>query len=174
MEIEYLRVIEFHDDGYPHIHVLFQYPSACLRIENSRFFDRALYQRWKYLWKHGLSDFQRPKYSGVRAVSYILKYLIKNQTSKTVWRKILQSNIEISGEKEDLQKSTESTPQNSLDSTISNSAFENTPLPIRLHGVKLCTWSRNFDFTQFSNNPSKNSLVKTRPKYAQKSLLNSS
>lgn len=139
LQIEYLRVIERHRDGYPHIHSLLQYPSACLRVSNSRYFDRDLYQEWKVLWTRGHSDYQKPRYSGNATISYVMKYLIKNQTSKTVWKKILKSN--------GVMKSTDVKSANSSQEDVENYQEK---LPIKYHGVKLCTWSRGFDFTKFT------------------------
>ncbi len=44
---EYLRVIEKHKDGYPHIHIIIQFPNAIIRIRNTKYFDRTLYKKWK-------------------------------------------------------------------------------------------------------------------------------
>lgn len=139
IQIEYLRVIEEHRDGYPHIHTLLQYPSACISVENSRYFDRALYSKWKAQWREGHSDYQKPRQGATGTLSYVMKYLIKNQTSKTVWKKVLAScNVQT------VEDSTVNAKKKN-GRNISNV----TRLPTRKNGVKLCTWSRGFDFTPF-------------------------
>lgn len=135
-KIEYLRVVEKHKDNYPHIHVLLQFPSAQLRITNTKFFDQALYKKWKSLWTHGLSDYQKPKRSGLGTVSYLMKYLIKNTTSNTIWKKlnpILSPSTEL-----------RNTSKPSMDSCAS------LLLPTHLNGVKLASWSRNFNWQPFT------------------------
>lgn len=134
LQIEYLRVIEEHRDGYPHIHALLQYPSACIRVENTRYFDRMLYQRWKTLWRKGHSDYQKPRQNSIGTLSYIMKYLIKNQTQKTVWKKVFAHSVDV--------KSSAST--NSF-----RHIAKTTGAPVRLNGIKLCSWSRKFDFSPF-------------------------
>lgn len=152
LRINYLRVIEEHNDGYPHIHCLLQYPSACIRVENSRYFDTALYQKWRTLWTHGHTDYQKPRGNGIRTISYVMKYLLKNQTSKTVWKKVLSAQT--------VEKHTlDSTTSNECLNTSTNTTLQEVPgdipkdltrFPTHKYGVKLCTWSRSFDFTPFS------------------------
>ena len=91
-DTEYLRVLESHKDNYPHIHCIIQFPDARIRVENARYFDRMLYARWRVLWKHGHSDYQKPRRSGYGTISYVMKYLLKNQTQKTVWKKVLRAS----------------------------------------------------------------------------------
>jgi hypothetical protein len=126
-------VVERHKDGYPHLHSILQFPNARIRVLNSRYFDNEIYSQWKSQWKHGHSDYQRPRRGGVGTLSYVLKYLIKNQTSKTIWKKILPSATTVTEE-----------------STSTNTkASSTTKLPVHIHGVKLATWSRGFDFSVF-------------------------
>ncbi len=132
-DIQYLRVLEAHKDGYPHIHCILQFPDARLRINNSRFFDRRLYSRWKSLWTHGHSDYQRPRKRSANAVLYVLKYLLKNTTRKTILKKIHPPYS--SDFKPTLAEQARVRPM--------------TNLPIKKYGVKLATWSRGFDFTPF-------------------------
>lgn len=142
--IEYLRVLEKHKDGYPHIHCILQFPDARIRVENSRYFDKTLYARWKGLWLHGHSDYQRPKRNGIGAISYVLKYLIKNQTSRTIWKKVLTESHPSGNTSSSVTDATDdTTPTNSRISCI-------TKLPVSLYGQKLATWSRNFDFAPLS------------------------
>ncbi len=60
-----------------------------------------------------------------------MKYLIKNTTAKTVWKKVLIKELD------------------SKKSTFSGKTPTSTLLSTKLNGVKLCTWSRNFDWEPF-------------------------
>lgn len=157
-DCNYLRVIEKHRDGYPHIHCLLQYPSAILRVENTRYFDKTLYQKWKLQWEHGHSDFQKPRGHSVQVVSYVLKYLIKNQTNTTVWRKILdQQNSVVLSDAQMTLLSSPTSPTKPSDSSVTSTTqdkdvgepFQEEVMPVRLNGIKLCTWSRKFDWSPF-------------------------
>lgn len=157
--IAYLRVVEEHKDGYPHIHVLLQFPDARIRIENSRYFDKELYERWRLLWKHGHTDYQKPRSQGTGTLSYVLKYLIKNQTSKTIWKKCLPVNADVNISKD---QNTTISSANDTDASVNH--------PTRLHGVKLASWSRNFDFSPFVIYPSKGSSTDVESRAQSKSL----
>lgn len=86
--IQYIRCVEAHEDGYPHLHVILQF-STSLTVNNARYFDSNLYSRWKKLWTCGLSDF-KPLQSGTKPVSYLEKYISKFSSSrKTVWKKTM-------------------------------------------------------------------------------------
>lgn len=136
----YIRVIEQHRDGYPHIHCIIQHPTrAVFRITFDRYVDRVLRKSWKARWPHGFSDVRAIKTAGrTGSFFYLLKYLSKNQTKKTIYKKVIiypagsTCGRGISVKKEKTPLST-----------------ENHVLPTHLNGVKLCTWSRNFDFTPF-------------------------
>ncbi len=124
-KVQYLRVIEKHKDGYPHVHAILQFPFATISINDTRYFERTLYRKWKTLWKGGHSDYQRPRVSGMGTISYIIKYLVKNTTAKTIWKKLLPKPTKIG--------------------ITAKSAEE----PTKLNGIKLCTWSRGFDWEPF-------------------------
>ncbi len=145
--IEYFRVVEEHQDTFPHVHTLLQFPDARIRIENIKFFDQALYKKWKSLWPHGLSDYQKPKRSGSGTLSYLMKYLIKNQTSKTIWKKILNSGT-----------APTAFAEVTSDALLPETA-QNMDVPVlhstHLNGVKLASWSRKFDWRPFYPNISK-------------------
>jgi hypothetical protein len=66
-----------------------------------------------------------------------MKYLTKNTTATTVWKKILNSATTVTEE---------STSGGTKISSIIKP-------PVHIHGVKLLTWSRNFDFTPFKIKP---------------------
>lgn len=142
--VEYFRVVEEHKDSFPHIHCLLQFPDARIRCTNSKYFDNTLYQKWKSLWTHGLSDYQKPKRSGLGTLSYLMKYLIKNTTSKTIWNKILSSNpVSIADVPSTQPTSLEIPTAPNMD------AFVPSP-PTHINGVKLASWSRNFDWSPLS------------------------
>lgn len=143
-KIEYLRVVEQHKDSYPHVHALLQYPSAQLRIENHKFFDSTLYKKWKSLWTHGHSDYQKPKRSGSGTISYLMKYLLKNQTAKTIWKKLLPVQIST-------PQAVKTAPIETLNAKIEKILAH----PTHLNGVKLASWSRNFDWSHFTTSASK-------------------
>ncbi len=63
-----------------------------------------------------------------------MKYLIKNTTRKTIYKKVYSSS--------EVQASSDGL-------TIPAKAVVVTSLPIKKNGVKLATWSRGFDFTPF-------------------------
>lgn len=148
-EVQYLRVVEEHKDGYPHLHAVMQFPDARIRVTNSRYFDRLLFQKWKTLWLRGHSDFQQPKKSGIGTISYVMKYLIKNQTSKTVWNKIYV-NVIVTDTQKNMESSSVQDVNGNIIPVLESENKTKTPrLPTHLEGVKLCSWSRNFDFTPF-------------------------
>lgn len=155
-QCQYLRCIETHKDGYPHIHVLLQYPSAIIRVENNRYFDRRLYTLWKKQWPHGLSDHQPPRHLNTSAIKYILKYISKNTTCKTVWKKVLK-NVNSATQLQQNGTPTKATP----DSISSATPVLNTTTKslIKKNGVKLLTWSRGFDFSVFA--PTQRSVLAT-------------
>ncbi len=130
-KVQYLRVIEKHKDGYPHVHAILQFPNAVISIRNTKYFERKLYNKWKALWIHGHSDYQRPRKDRIGTLTYILKYLIKNTTKKTIWKKIL--------------KNTNPT----ITKTVKDVTVHTVENKIKLNGVKLGTWSRDFDWEPF-------------------------
>ncbi len=137
--IQYLRVLEEQKSKHCHVHVLLQLPNASLRINNSRYFDPTLYKRWKSLWSHGLSDYQIPRKSKTHTISYVLKYVTKNSTCKTIWKKLITPDT-VTSAKENKNKS------NSTETNTSSVA------PVKKYGVKLVTWSRDFSFQPFRVN----------------------
>lgn len=149
--VQYLRTVEAHKDGYPHVHSLLQWPDARIRVSNTRYFDRELYSQWRKLWESGLSDFQVPRRNS-DSVRYILKYITKNTTTKTVWKKLFVNPAE---KTQNMQLEESGHPTKcipvldaclrQLDSQSDLSTVSKT----HLYGVKLCSWSRDFDFSPF-------------------------
>ncbi len=126
-KIQYIRSIESHKDGYPHIHTIIQYPYACIRIKHSKYFDSRIYKIWKSHWEHGFSDYKKPVKLESRTLQYLIKYITKTTTRKTIYKKIL--------------------PPNRGDITTQHT--KETTLPVKINGLKLVTWSRNFDWKPF-------------------------
>lgn len=154
--IEYFRSVEKHQDGYPHIHCLIQFPDARIKVHNLEYFDVILYRKWKDWWPHGLSDFQVPKSKAVGQLTYIMKYITKNSTVKTVWKKIYALNVDkvttTSKEATDVSAGEESKNSTvAVTNTISSSTTLLTSKRSTLQhcGIKLLTWSRSFDFSVF-------------------------
>ena len=150
--VQYFRVIEEHKDGYPHVHSLLQFPDARIRVSNSRYFESTLYKKWKSLWLSGHSDYQKPRNGPERAIPYLMKYLLKNQTAKTVWKKILADSVSTTLQEEvspatNVEKSSLGLHQDDSSDSILSSTH--------LNGVKLCSWSRNFDWKPLKAKPSK-------------------
>ncbi len=83
-EVQYLRTIEAHNDGYPHFHAVLRFPTV-LTITNGRYVDKALYKRWKHIWVRGLSDHQVPR-SRQSPIAYIIKYTTKN-SGVNIWKR---------------------------------------------------------------------------------------
>ncbi len=131
-KVQYLRVVERHKDGFPHVHSILQMQSANIRIENNRYFDRTLYKTWKTLWKHGHSDYQKPRKSGSGTLFYILKYLIKNTTKTTIFSKMYPKSERVQ-----------------VVVTHSEPFPKTSPSPVYYQNIKLATWSRNFNFKPF-------------------------
>ncbi len=148
--VAYFRCIELHRDSYPHFHVLLQFPSASLRVHNGRWFDSILYRHWRNTWTNGHSDYAVPRATSVGQLTYIMKYLSKNASTKTVWKKIfLSQNQSVPSVAE---RKSSVLPSGLLQNpTKSVSSVYLSTLKSR---IKLLTWSRNFDFTPF--------LVKTK------------
>jgi hypothetical protein len=130
---QYFRVVEQHKDGYPHIHAILQTPIVRFIITNDRYIEPVLRTRLKADWPFGFID-TRPCTQD-RGLLYALKYLTKNTTRKTIFKKILPK------------------PEREVKASIKNSLVRQPrkdPAPTHFNGVKLASWSRNFDFTPFS------------------------
>jgi len=141
-KIEYLRVIEYHKDGTPHIHAVLQ-SSDVFKVNNTKYIDRRLYLKLQKCWKYGFSDPRPINSNAVNPVLYCLKYMTKNTTMSTVWRKMYAGsdlNVEVSEE-----------PAKNLDD-MEDSGFDKDsdkiPVNIIINGfsMKTLSWSRGFVF----------------------------
>lgn len=137
IHIAYFRCVELQRDGTPHYHILIQYPSASVRVLNDRYFIGKYYRLLKSLWKFGLTDYQPPRAKGVSKLTYIMKYLSKNTSTRTIWKKILSVNSVETQHRKD----------------TSGKVYTGSVAPVHLmllnSRIKLLTWSRNFDFSPF-------------------------
>lgn len=143
---EYIRTVEAHKDGYPHIHAVLQHKHGVF-VTNNRYFDSDLYQKWKGLWKSGFSDFQAPYAGNQYPILYIVKYISKSSTSKTLWKKMYKSSNVVTAK---------DTSAVSVDPSISpikkpllaspNTETNPTLSFCKQYKIKQCTWSRGFMF----------------------------
>ncbi len=133
--IQYLRTIEMHADGYPHFHAILRFPIV-LTIYNGRYFDKALYAKWRSTWPHGLSDSQ-PPIRKQSPLAYIIKYTTKNSGNR-IWinyyRHLNASSVE--PHVTTLNTPPKVTPSVPPVSLLSQKCTE--------YKIKQCTWSRKF------------------------------
>lgn len=85
-----------------------------------------------------------------------MKYLLKNSTSKTIWRKVLTEDGPVNTAVSETTTSdqTGGVPvPTQISAAVTNNTFNSTTLtnsfPTHLNKVKLATWSRGFDFSPF-------------------------
>ncbi len=148
INIQYFRSFELQRDGTPHFHVLLQFPSACLRINKARYFDARCYRLFKGVWKYGLTDYQPPRSKATAQLAYIMKYLSKNASVKTVWMKIFasQKNLSLNVKSADSGIDACSLKAHSASTEYVNPVYH---LISKSSKIKLLTWSRSFDFSPF-------------------------
>lgn len=146
-ECEYLRVLEKHRSGALHLHAILQFQRTAIPVYGNRYFDKIIYGRWKALWTQGHSDFRPAGTLRVGGLIYILKYLVKNSTKNTIWKKILPKD-----EGNAMPHAKEVRPREEVPQ---EKQARKDPLPIYYEGAKICSWSRNFDFTPFMISPTK-------------------
>lgn len=159
--VQYIRTIELHKDNYPHIHIILQF-NPPLSVTNARFYDRALYAKWKSLWTLGLSDYQ-PARSGRLPIFYIIKYIIKgSSTYLTLWRKLYAPTVVSSSEP---SKTCSNISPSAIPSMTTKLPHFPSPSEIALtkyckdHKLKQLSWSRNFIFPNLTTLKQPNSLV---------------
>lgn len=160
MPVGYLRTIEAHEDLYPHLHAILDFGDAKIRVTNSKFFDKSLYHSWKFQWTSGVSDYQRPYPNSKHSpLLYIIKYISKDSTKKTIWRKYYadakprdaQSISELTTKTKQtvLPASNTDVKQSVPTTTLTNpSSFF-----CQQFKIKQCTWSRNFVFPRYRPQP---------------------
>lgn len=142
--VEYLRSVESHADGYPHLHAVLRFPIP-ITVQNSKYVDRNLYLKWKKLWKSGISDYQVPRSKGNSAILYIIKYVTKQTTVKSFWK-----NYYALIAKPPLKDSDIIGKSDSLEEKKSNSGSYVPPveseliLTLKKYKIKQLSWSRKF------------------------------
>jgi hypothetical protein len=164
--VQAIRAIESHASGNPHIHVLARFSNP-LTINNEKYFDRALYLKWKQLWQGGYLDCKTTRPGQELPIHYLLKYLSKHTTTyKTLWRNYYQcmqnSEPNVSSAKTSLniisqqQESVQNAPTQS--DTSANQIQEIEPATLKelstllfckSFNIKSLSWTRNyfkFDF----------------------------
>ncbi len=143
---EYLKTYEVHQDGYPHVHVLFLFRNLQYPSDNSRWLPADVFTKLKSAWTHGLSDHQSPtRSSGYSPLKYILKYVSKTSSSSHLWGLLLGNSTTISQPQE-----------NSLGYPIhppKYAAYHTLLVPheqkllvttLKTKRIKLISWSRGF------------------------------
>ncbi len=134
-QMEYLRTIEAHRDGYPHFHAILRFHTV-LAIDNCRYFRPNIYASWKKAWTKGLSDAQPPR-NKQSPLAYIIKYTTK-QSGNRIWKRYYR-HLDVSSAE------LPHTPSSLIKKdTLSVSPV--TPLSKRCaeNKIKQCTWSRRF------------------------------
>ena len=152
---EYIRTIEIHKNGRPHIHAVIQSTSAfpCkLGFDNSgkpRYFCKQdLYIQMRSLWTLGHSDFNflRPlviefnsppsdKQTTSWAMHYVLKYTVKDSTSRTLRKKLFPNYKPDPVKRASIIK---------LPDSPEHTAFLQV---LKDNKIRQCSWSRGFKFT---------------------------
>lgn len=140
--VQYCRTIEAHADGYPHIHAILRFPTV-LTVENSRYFDRKLYEKWKGLWRFGHSDYQPPLSRTRSPLLYCIKYVTKgNTTLRTFWKHYFELNPQQS---QPIQNNTTGSA-NVFSLPDSDTDFKTIQLNnlVQYYNIKQLSWSRHF------------------------------
>ncbi len=150
--IEYFRCFELQRDGTPHFHVLLQFPYALLKVNMGRYFESRHYRLFKGIWKYGLTDYQPPRTKATAQLTYIMKYLSKNCSTKTVWKKIYSQTPRV---RDVISVDTSLSSYTSIKGILSvNPVYYYS----QNYKIKLLTWSRKFDFTPFTRSYNKIAL----------------
>lgn len=145
--VQYIRTVEAHSDDFPHIHAVLYFPQALI-VENGRYFDQQLFTKLKELWTSGLSDYQPPSGTVYHSVHYIVKYITKNSTRLTLWRKLRplkpSAIIKTAISAASVVGSTPTTPLPTIAACLTKE--QTTNFFCKQFKIKQCTWSRGFVF----------------------------
>ena len=151
---EYIRTIEIHKNGRPHIHAVIQSVSAfpCRlgsdKNSGSRYYcSKEIYLLLRGLWTYGHSDFNflRPlviefdsvpsdKQTTSWAMHYVLKYTVKDSTSRTLRKKLFPNYKPDPVKKKSIIK---------LPDSVEHTAFLEL---LKKNKIRQCSWSRGFKF----------------------------
>lgn len=93
-KVEYLRVLEQHNDGFPHVHFHLRLGTRYPIRDR----DKYLTDYWFKVFKKagsgfGHTDFQCPRVNGTNTVRYVLKYISKTTGSRRLWSLILSPSF---------------------------------------------------------------------------------
>ena len=152
---EYIRTIEIHKNGRPHIHAVIQsltsFPCVLGKSSNGQyryFCDKTVYSSLRGLWTYGHSDFAfiRPtvinfgsvpsdKQTTSWAMHYVLKYTVKDSTSRTLRKKLFPNYKPGSVKKQSIIK---------LPDSPEHIAYLEL---LKKNKIRQCSWSRGFKFS---------------------------
>ena len=166
-DIAYFRSVEQHRDGFPHIHILLQYHDNLVRsyfhhtTRSGRSSKKVYYIDSQYrdflksCWTAGHTDYQVPHAKAIGQLTYIMKYISKNSTTKTVWRKILAGTVDSPNIVKSQLQNNNAAVESSMEKerTLSKASPTVATNPISYQNIKLLSWSRNFDFSVFRKDP---------------------
>ena len=151
---EYIRTIEIHKNGRPHIHAVIQSISAFpCRLGSDKngspryYSSKNIYLLLRGLWTYGHSDFNflRPlliefgsvpsdKQTTSWAMHYVLKYTVKDSTSRTLRKKLFPNYKPDPVKKQSIIKLPDS-PEHIAYLEI-----------LKKNKIRQCSWSRGFKF----------------------------
>ena len=151
---QYLRTIEIHKNGRPHIHAVIQsitpFPCKLGKSSNGQyryFCSKTIYVSMRQLWLFGHSDFQfiRPtviEFGSVPsdtqttswAMHYVLKYTVKENTSRTLRKKMFPNYKPDPANHKNIIK---------LPDSPEHTAFLQL---LKDNKIRQCSWSRGFKF----------------------------
>ena len=151
---EYIRTIEIHKNGRPHIHAVVQsltsFPCGLATDTNGKrryYCAKRVYLSLRDLWTYGHSDFNflRPsiiefgsvpsdKQTTSWAMHYVLKYTVKDSTSRTLRKKLFPNYKPDPVKKKSIIK---------LPDSVEHTAFLEL---LKKNKIRQCSWSRGFRF----------------------------
>ena len=152
---EYIRTVEIHKNGRPHVHAIFQsitsFPCKLSTDKNGKpryYCTKSFYSSLRGLWLLGNADFVflRPlvlefnsvpsdKQTTSWAMHYVLKYTVKENTSRTLRKKMFPNYKPDISKRKSIIKLPDS-PQ--------HTAFLEL---LKKNKIRQCSWSRGFRFS---------------------------
>ena len=152
---EYIRTIEIHKNGRPHIHAVIQsltsFPCQLAKDRDGKaryYTSKDLYIQLRQMWTLGHSDFVflRPltiefnsppsdKQTTSWAMHYVLKYTVKDSTSRTLRKKLFPNYKPDPAKKQSIIK---------LPDSVEHTAFLEL---LKKNKIRQCSWSTGFRFS---------------------------
>lgn len=146
-ELEYLRCLEPHKDGYPHAHLH-------IRFKNCHIRDRGIYlrdvfrQRLKeHSSKFGHTDFQCCRNMEFGTIRYIVKYLAKNKGASRLWQLVLGPRIMVPSSVNELGYPLKPLPYASWKLISIGYKTDLFKSQFKWKKIKLLSWSRGYPST---------------------------